>query len=72
MERIRDVVGRWLPFAWWLLMVAMLVLGFACCVAQACSGSNVFLAVCGAFGTGISVLIFAWQAYGEFLEAREE
>lgn len=71
MEKIKQFIGTWLPFAWWVLLALLILAALVCCIAQAAVGFGAFWAICGAVGTGLALPIFAWQAYGEFIEARE-
>lgn len=71
MERIKEIIGMYLPFAWWVLMAFMAVCACVCCCAEAAEGYGRFWEVCGAIGAGVSFPIYAWQAYGEWLEIKE-
>ena len=68
MEKIKEIIGRYLPFAWWVFLALLMLSATICCIAQAAAKIGVFWAVCGAVGTGTAVLIFAWQAWGEWQE----
>lgn len=66
MEKIKDIIARYLPFGWWVLMAILMVCGV---VAGFMAGG--FFGVCGIIGCTLSAIIFGWQAYGEWIEARE-
>lgn len=68
MERIKEIIGKYLPFAWWVILSFLALCACICCCVGAAEGSGVFWEVCGAIGAGISVPIYAWQAYGEWLD----
>lgn len=68
MERIRETIGRYLPFAWWVFLALLMVCAGVCCITLASAGIGTFWAICGATGAAIGVLIFAFQAWGEWLE----
>jgi hypothetical protein len=68
MERIRETIGRYLPFAWWVFLALLAVCGCVCCSVQAAAGFGEFWAVCGAIGSGLSIPIYATQAYVEWLD----
>lgn len=61
-EDRRDI-GKYLPFAWWVLMALLMVCGVV-------SGAMVkgFFGVSAIIGCVIALVIFAWQAWGEWLE----
>ena len=71
MGKIKDVIGKYIPFIWWVYMAVLSLCACVCCATQAACGFGTFWAICGAIGTGLSILIYAWQAYGEFLEIKE-
>ena len=71
MEKIKEIIGRYLPFAWWVFLALLAVCACVCCSVQAACGFGQFWAICGAVGAGLSVLIYGWQAYGEILEMKE-
>lgn len=66
MERIKDIMSRYASFAWWVLMTLLAVFGIVCGALQ-----GGFFGVCGIIGCTLSAIIFGWQAWGEWLEARE-
>ena len=63
MERIRAIIGKYLPFGWWVLMSLLMVCGV---VAGAKTGG--FWGVSAIIGCLIAAAVFAWQAWGEWLE----
>ena len=68
MEKIKDIIGKYIPFVWWVYMAVLSLCACVCCAAQAACGFGTFWAVCGAVGTGTAAFIFAWQAWGEWQE----
>lgn len=64
MEKIREIIiGKYLPFGWWVLMAILMVCGV---VAGAKAGG--FFGVSAIIGCVIALVIFAWQAWGEWLD----
>lgn len=63
MEGIRAIIEKYLPFAWWVLMALLMVCGV---VAGAKAGG--FFGVTAIIGCLIAAAVFAWQAWGEWLE----
>ena len=68
MEKIKEIIGRYLPFAWWVLLALLTLCAAICCISQAAAKIGVFWGICGAVGTLIATVIFAVQAWGEWLE----
>ena len=66
METLRDKIGRWLPFAFWVFMTAMMVITLIVSISLAVAR----LAVFGIIGSGISIVIYAIQSVGEWQEAK--
>lgn len=66
MDKIKNLIDRYGVFAWWVLMTLLAVFGI---VAGALQGG--FFGVTAIIGCTLSAIIFGWQAYGEWLEARE-
>jgi hypothetical protein len=66
MERIKDIMSRYASFAWWVLMTLLSVFGIICGALQ-----GGFFGVSGIIGCTLSAIIFGWQAWGEWLEAKE-
>ena len=63
MERIGAIIEKYLPFSWWVLMSLLMVCGV---VAGFMAGG--FFGVTAIIGCVIALVIFAWQAWGEWLE----
>ena len=63
MERIREIIDMYGAFAWWVLMAILMVCGV---VAGAKAGG--FFGVSAIIGCLIAAAVFAWQAWGEWLE----
>ena len=63
MERMRAIISKYLPFAWWVLMALLMVCGVV-------AGAMVkgFFGVSAVIGCLIAAAVFAWQAWGEWLE----
>lgn len=66
MERMRAIISKCLPFAWWVLMALLMVCGVV-------AGAIVkgFFGVSAVIGCVIALVIFAWQAWGEWLERND-
>lgn len=66
MERMRAIISKYLPFAWWVLMALLMVCGVV-------AGAMVkgFFGVSAVIGCVIALFIFAWQAWGEWLERND-
>lgn len=69
MEKIKDLIDRYGVFAWWIFMCLMMLTAMTGCILG--MGRSVMICCCGLFGSFVSLLIFAWQAYGEWLEAKQ-
>lgn len=63
MKRIGAIIEKYLPFGWWVLMALLMVCGV---VAGAKAGG--FFGVTAIIGCLIAAAVFAWQAWGEWLE----
>lgn len=63
MEKIREIIGKYLPFGWWVLMAILMVCGVV-------AGAMVkgFFGVSAVIGCLIAAAVFTWQAWGEWLE----
>lgn len=70
METLRDKIGRWLPFAFWVFMTAMMVITLIVSISLAVAKLAVVWAVFGIIGSGISIVIYAIQSVGEWQEAK--
>lgn len=69
MEKFKDIVDRYGAFALWILMCLMMLAAIIGCIIG--MSRSVGICCCGLFGSVISLLIFAWQAYGEWLDAKQ-
>lgn len=72
MEKIKEIIARYLPFAWWVFLALLSLSACVCCSAQAACGFGVFWATIGAIGTGLSVVIYGVQAWGEWVDRYNE
>ena len=63
MEKIGAIIEKYLPFGWWVLLALLMVCGV---VAGAKAGG--FFGVTAVIGCLIAAAVFAWQAWGEWLE----
>lgn len=70
METLRDKIGRWLPFAFWVFMTLLMVITLIVSISLAVAKLAVVWAVFGIIGSGISIVIYAIQSWGEWQEAR--
>lgn len=68
MDKIRESIGRYLPFAWWVLLAILTLCAAICCVKLAAAGIGTFWSICGAIGAAIGTIIFIFQAWGEWLD----
>ena len=59
--RIKDIIGRYLPFAWWVLLAILAIAGI---VAGAKAGG--FFGFCTIIVSLISVGIYGLQAWSEW------
>ena len=66
MEKIKEIMSRYASFAWWVLMTLLAVFGIVCGALQ-----GGFFGVTAIIGCTLSAIIFGWQSWGEWLEARE-
>ena len=64
--RIKETIGKYLPFGWWVLMSLLMVCGVV-------AGAMVkgFFGVSAVIGCVIAAAVFAWQAWGEWLERND-
>lgn len=69
MEKFKDIVDRYGAFALWILMCLMMLAAIIGCIIG--MSRSVAICCCGLFGSVISLLIFAWQAYGKWLDAKQ-
>lgn len=63
MMRNGEIIEKYLPFGWWVLMAILMVCGV---VAGFMAGG--FFGVTAVIGCLIAAAVFAWQAWGEWLE----
>lgn len=68
MDNIRNAIAKYILFVFWICMALLALCALVCCATQAACGFGQFWAICGAVGSGIGMIIFGWQAYGEWLE----
>ena len=61
--KIKDIIGRYLPFAWWVLLAIFSIAGI---VAGAKVGG--FFGICAIIVSLISVGIYGFQALAEWKE----
>jgi hypothetical protein len=61
--KIKDIIGRYLPFAWWVLLAIFSIAGI---VAGAKAGG--FFGICAIIVSLISVGIYGFQALAEWKE----
>jgi hypothetical protein len=66
METITNLINRYGVFAWWIFMCLMMLASMTGCILG--MSSSLLICCCGLFGSFVSLLIFAWQAYGEWLD----
>ena len=59
--RIKDIIGRYLPFAWWVLLAIFSIAGI---VAGIKAGG--FFGICTIIVSCLSVCIYAVQAWSEW------
>ena len=69
--RLRDKIGRWLPFGFWLLMIAISIITLIICVSLIVAKLVVVWSTIGLIGSLINIAIYAIQAVGEWGEAKD-
>ena len=64
-----EILDKYGVFAWWIFMCLMMVAAMTGCIL----GMSKCAVICcfGLFGSFISLIIFAYQAWGEWLEAKQ-
>lgn len=69
MEGIKNIIDRYGVFAWWIFMCILMIASMTGCIL----GMDKCSAICwaGLFGSFVSLFIFAWQAWGEWLDAKD-
>lgn len=68
--KIKNNIGRWLPFGFWVLMTIIAVITLIVCVSLIVAKLAVVWAVIGLIGSLINIVIYAIQSIGEWQEAR--
>lgn len=63
MEKARDIIGKYLPFAWWVLLALFSICGI---VAGAKVGG--FFGISTIVVSIISIIIYAWQSVAEWID----
>ena len=68
MNRIKEIIETYVIFAIWILMCFLMIAAVVGCIAaiEKCA----FFGVCGLVGSIVALLIFIWEAWGEWLDAR--
>ena len=61
--KIKDIIGRYLPFAWWVLLAVLAIAGIVAGIK--CGG---FFGICAIIVSLISVGIYGFQALAEWKE----
>lgn len=61
--KIKDIIGRYLPFAWWVLLAIFSIAGI---VAGAKVGG--FFGISTIVVSIISIFIYAWQSVAEWID----
>lgn len=61
--KIKDIIGRYLPFAWWVLLAVFSIAGI---VAGAKVGG--FFGISTIVVSIISIIIYAWQGVAEWID----
>lgn len=69
MERLREMVDLYGAFAWWVLMALIMLCAFVGCLIG--FRTAVVINAIGAVGSLLAMFIFAWQAWGEWLETKD-
>ena len=68
--RLRDKIGRWLPFGFWVLMTAIAVIILIVCINLIVAKLAIVWATIGAVGWLLNIVIYAIQSIGEWQEAK--
>lgn len=68
MEKFKDIVDRYGVFALWILMCLLTIAAITGCII----GMSICPFICGfgCFGSVVSLLIFVYQAWGEWIETK--
>ena len=67
---MRDKIGRWLPFGFWVLMTAVAVITLIVCISLIVARLAIVWATIGAVGCLLNIAIYAIQSIGEWQEAK--
>ena len=67
---MRDKIGRWLPFGFWLLMITISIITLIICVSLIVAKLVVVWATIGLIGSLINIAIYAIQSVSEWQEAK--
>ena len=67
---MRDKIGRWLPFGFWVLMTIIAVITLIVCISLIVARLAVVWATIGAVGCLLNIAIYAIQSIGEWQEAK--
>lgn len=70
METLRDKIGRWLPFAFWVFMTLLMVITLIVCISLIVAKLAIVWATIGAVGCLLNIAIYAIQSIGEYQEAK--
>ena len=68
--RLRDSIGRWLPFGFWVLMTIVAVITLIVCISLIVARLAVVWATIGAVGCLLNIVIYGIQSIGEWQEAK--
>ena len=68
---MRDKIGRWLPFGFWVLMTAIAVITLIVCISLIVAKLAIVWATIGAVGCLLNIAIYAIQSIGEWQEAKK-
>ena len=70
METLRDKIGRWIPFAFWVFMTLISVISFIVFIYLVAKKIVVFGAILGLMGGLVNIFVYVIQSWGEWQEAR--
>ena len=67
--KIKDIIGRYLPFVWWVLLAFLSVAGVVAgaMLIGADMPTGRFFGGCTIFGSIVSLIVYAIQAWGEWI-----
>ena len=68
--RLRDKIGRWLPFGFWVLMTIIAVITLIVCISLIVARLAVVWSTIGAVGCLLNIVIYGIQSIGEYQEAK--